>query len=126
MIFLILTHKKKSYEYLNNEININYYVIHINDYKKKQGQLRIQNIKDNENKLKRKINLFNGIDGKKIDINNLENYHPHLKNNYITEYRGEIGCYLSHFHLINDLDENNDYTVIFEDDFFINKTNLQC
>jgi len=124
VIFLILISKKKKYEHLNNEININYYVIHINDYTKYQSRSRIKNIKENELKLKKQIKLFNGIDGKKINIENLKIYHPKLKNNYITEYLGEIGCYLSHFNLINSLEENTDYTVIFEDDFYINKNDL--
>lgn len=124
IIFYILVSKKKKYEHLNNEINIDYYVIHIKDYTKPQSKLRIKNIKENEIKLKQKINFFDGIDGKKIDFNNLEKYHPQLKNNYITDYLGEIGCYLSHFNLINNLEENNNYSVIFEDDFFINKNDL--
>jgi len=124
IIFLILISKKKSYEHLNNQIDIDYYVIHIKNYTKPQSRLRIKNIKENEEKLKQKINLFDGIDGKKIDINNLKIYHPELKNNYITEYLGEIGCYLSHFNLINNLEENEKYSVIFEDDFFINKNDL--
>lgn len=124
IIIFILSINKNTKECLNNEINIDYFVIHIKNYEKSKSLLRLNNIKENENKLNQKIILFDGIDGKKIDINNLQIYHENLKNNYITEYLGEIGCYLSHFNLINNLNENDNYSVIFEDDFHIKNENL--
>ena len=95
----------KSYEY---------YVIHCNDDK------RYNNILAMESLLSHKINIFNGVNGSDFNINNLNQIDPNLKLNINFRLKGMLGCYLSHFNLIKSmLYSNNDYTIIFEDDFCI-------
>jgi len=78
------------------------------------------NITKNEKKLKHKINIFNAIIGKNIDLNKLDNFDKNLKLNYKFKHPGELGCYLSHYLLIKKAAKSNKkYTVIFEDDFKI-------
>lgn len=111
---------------LNNDINnIKYYVIHLVDQ-----SMRFNQIYKMLNILKQNINIFPAIYGK--DIINLSYYNSELTCTYKTNSINEIGCYLSHFMLIDYLLNNsineeiasNNYTVIFEDDFMIINQNL--
>ncbi len=101
-------------------IIIDYYVIHmINSIERKQ------NINLMESKLKKCINIFNAIDGN--NITNINDYDSELKCTIKTINKNLLGCYLSHYLLIKQLINNNindNYTVIFEDDFNINYDNL--
>jgi len=91
---------------------------------------RLQNIKNQEDKINNKIEIFNGVNGLKLDINDLKeknilaNYNK-LSENY-NHKMGEIGCYLSHLNIYKKIKENNKkgYTIIFEDDFLINSSNF--
>jgi GR25 family glycosyltransferase involved in LPS biosynthesis len=84
---------------------------------------RKNNIDNMEKKLNKKINIFNAIDGSNIkDINNYN-----INSTFLTLNKNILGCYLSHYLLINKLIEeqiNENYTVIFEDDFYIIYDNL--
>ncbi len=95
--------------------NVTYYVIHM-----KGNEKRYNNILMNEKKLNKKINIFDAINGKTLDLNNLSIFHPQLQLTYKYLYVGEVGCYLSHFMLLKSLlDKKEGYTVIFEDDLKI-------
>jgi len=91
---------------------------------------RLQNIKNQEDKINNKIEIFNGVNGLELDINDLKeknilaNYNK-LSENY-NHKMGEIGCYLSHLNIYKKIKENNKkgYTIIFEDDFLINSSNF--
>lgn len=125
IVFFAFINSQKLNEGMKNENqhhNITYIVIHM-----KGNRERYENVLLNETKLKQKINIFDAIDGKKINLNDLTNYAPNLKNNFIPNkytpnfniYAGVIGCYLSHLMVIKNIDTNTGYTVIFEDDLKI-------
>lgn len=123
IIFIIIIIKNyEHYNELNESKYIDYYVIHIDNLSNKK---RKDNIKINEIKLGKKINIFNAINGKNIDKNKLDKYDKNIKLNCNFKKNGELGCYLSHFILIkNAIKSNKKYTVIFEDDFKILSNNL--
>jgi len=91
---------------------------------------RLQNIKNQEDKINKKINIFNGINGLKLNLddlikkNILSDYHNLSKNE--NHAKREIGCYLSHLSIYKKIKKANKdgYTIIFEDDFLINSDNL--
>jgi GR25 family glycosyltransferase involved in LPS biosynthesis len=102
----------------DNNILINYYVIHMDT-----AIERKQNMINMEIKLNKKINIFRAIDGK--DIKYINDYDVNCT--FKTQNKNILGCYLSHYLLIkNLLDQqiNENYTVIFEDDFNIIYDNL--
>ena len=92
----------------------------------------MENINTQTKILNKDIILFKAIDGEQL------NYDKLLEKNIIQkEYwnniqkKGVYGCYMSNYKLIeklkNDYDNNlldSDYSIIFEDDFKINVTNL--
>jgi len=92
---------------------------------------RIQNIKNQESKINNKINIFDGVNGLKLDINELIKNNILDKNHKLSENinhsKREIGCYLSHFNIYKKIKKDNKkgYTIIFEDDFIINSSNLK-
>jgi GR25 family glycosyltransferase involved in LPS biosynthesis len=92
---------------------ITYYVIHLNT-----NLQRKLNIEKQEKKLGQTINKFNAILGSEIDTNSYTN----LIFNFKYKSVNELGCYLSHFSLLNIITEVDGYTVIFEDDFTIENT----
>lgn len=92
---------------------------------------RIQNIKNQEFKINNKINIFDGVNGLKLDINELIK-NDILDKNYklsknINHAKREIGCYLSHYNIYKKIKKENKkgYTIIFEDDFIVNSPNLK-
>jgi GR25 family glycosyltransferase involved in LPS biosynthesis len=91
---------------------------------------RLKNIKNQEEKLKKKINIFNGINGIKLDVDDLIRRNilvkDHKLNKNYNHAKREIGCYLSHLNIYEIIKKNNKkgYTIIFEDDFLINSDNL--
>ena len=122
MFLIIYGFFSKCYEtFDNSELNlIDYYVIHIKSYTS-----RLNNILENKKKLGYPINIFDGVIGKEVDINNLELFDPNINFNFKYTYINEIGCYLSHLMLIKSiLNKNTGYTVVFEDDFIIIDDNL--
>jgi GR25 family glycosyltransferase involved in LPS biosynthesis len=103
-----------------SEENINYYVIHMKD-----SHNKYDNIIKNENKLQKKINIYDAVIGKNIDLNNLSKIDPNINFNFNYNYISEVGCYLSHMLLIKSLiNSNSKYSVVFEDDLKILADNL--
>jgi glycosyl transferase family 25 len=99
---------------------IDYNVIHLKNLKEKK-----KNILNNEKKLNKKINIFDAIIGKNIDIDKLNVYDENIKLNYEFKTKSELGCYLSHLMLIKKaINSNKKYTVVFEDDFTILSNDL--
>lgn len=92
---------------------------------------RIQNIKNQESKINNKINIFDGVNGLKLDINELIKNHKLDKNHKLSENinhaKKEIGCYLSHYNIYKKIKKDNKrgYTIIFEDDFIVNSSNFK-
>ena len=91
---------------------------------------RLQNIKNQEDKINKKINIFNGINGLKLNLDDLikknilsDNHNLSKNENHA---KREIGCYLSHLSIYKKIKKANKdgYTIIFEDDFLINSDNL--
>lgn len=115
-ILLILCHKKKE-NFANPEItqdNIKIYVITL------RQEQRMINIKNQEKKIKQKIELMDAVKGDTLNINELlgsgllsESYKDANKIK-----KREIGCYMSHMNLYNLIKTNNmqGYTLILEDD----------
>ena len=92
---------------------IEYQVIHIRSNKD-----RYENILSNQEKLKKPITIFDAVVGSEIDITHLETFDPQIKNNFNHVFINEVGCYLSHLMLVKQITSTG-YTVVFEDDFFI-------
>ena len=92
---------------------------------------RIKNIKEQEVKINNRITRFNAVNGLKLDINELikndilDKNHILYKN--INSAKKEIGCYLSHLNIYKKIKKDNKkgYTIIFEDDFIVNSSNLK-
>ena len=72
---------------------------------------RIQNIKNQESKINNKINIFDGVNGLKLDINELIKNHKLDKNHKLSENinhaKKEIGCYLSHYNIYKKIKKDN-------------------
>lgn len=87
---------------------MDYYVITMTSNKE-----RINNVNLLQEKLKKEIIIFGAIDGNKVNIKDFE-----VKINYPFKFKGQIGCYLSHYYLYKEVLKNtsSNYTVIFEDD----------
>jgi len=110
-------------EMLENKKKIDYYVISL-----KVSEDRLKNIKQQQQKLNKKINIFEAVNGDNIDINNVSNQIVADSFKEQSKHRKrEIGCFLSHYYILKLIKSNNvpdGYTVIFEDDFDIIKDNL--
>jgi GR25 family glycosyltransferase involved in LPS biosynthesis len=116
-------------------MQIQYYLIHCQEHKERK-----EHIDNFQNKFKQKVNIFDGIYTKNVSIENqldyINNFNKDLRlvtnksfdndNDYEFSYSGEIGCYLSHFSIIEKIMNDNktnidyDYSVIFEDDIDFN------
>jgi GR25 family glycosyltransferase involved in LPS biosynthesis len=107
-------------------MQIKYYLIHCKEHKERQ-----EHIDNFQNKFEQQINIFDGIYTKNVPLEKSldyinafnKTYNKNIIKKFSFKYSGEIGCYLSHFSIIekimNDKTNNtldNDYTVIFEDD----------
>ena len=104
---------------VENYNNVNYYVIHI-----LSDNTRHKNIVNHIKKIKLKINIFDAIEGKKIISNDV--FINELQINQQGKFKpGEIGCYLSHLSLLYTIKDDDNYTVIFEDDFKIEDCNFE-
>jgi GR25 family glycosyltransferase involved in LPS biosynthesis len=119
--FLRINYKDENFE--NSDI-FDMYVITLGK------QERLQNIKNQEKKINNKIEIFDAVNGLKLDINYLKNNNILVNENTLSENynhkMGEIGCYLSHLNIYKKIKEDNKkgYTIIFEDDFLINSSNF--
>ena len=97
--------------------SIEYFVIHCS-----ANAERVQNIELQEKRLGQSIQRFEATMGKDVQLNHLDLYDPRIRYTPFRETRGmnEIGCYLSHFRLIQSRKHlKTGYTVIFEDDFHV-------
>jgi GR25 family glycosyltransferase involved in LPS biosynthesis len=101
-------------------IKINYYMIHCIEHKD-----RLENINRAKLKLQKPIIMFDGINTKNVLLTNqhnfINNFNKDIKPNFFFKKNGQIGCYLSHFKIIENIMQNNlntGYSVIFEDDVF--------
>lgn len=125
ILFIIYINIKKIHIDLFTDIkfnNISYNVIHM----KNSNENKYNNILNIEKQINQKINIFDAIVGKNVNLKNLKIFDNNIKFNFNYNYIGEVGCYLSHLLLIKkaSTDNINDYTVIFEDDFKVNNDNL--
>ena len=63
----------------------------------------MENINNQEKKINNKIQIFDAVNGKKLDINDLKNNNILANENTLSEdynhKMGEIGCYLSHLNI---------------------------
>ena len=128
LLIIVLTYYFSNKENFDTNDKIRYYVITLH------SQDRLENIRKQQEKLKAKIELFDGIIGKNlknIDIQSSKdpviefteniNLDDNTQDNTIK--KNEIGCYLSHYYLYKKIAQENTsstYSVIFEDDFIIN------
>jgi GR25 family glycosyltransferase involved in LPS biosynthesis len=120
-LILILFINNNCYENFDNDNDIDYYVIHLKD----SSPERKENILNNQEILGKKINMFDAVYGKHVDLNNLKTFDRNINFNFNYEYIAEVGCYLSHLMLIKKSMENKKkYTVIFEDDFVLEDKNI--
>ncbi len=117
---------------LFNNFETKFEVVHMSG-----NQERLENIKNQENIAEIQIDLFEAVNGSKIDIPKLHKegivkqpWDTHRYNNAPNEklkdkiMKGEIGCYLSHLYLLKKI-ANSDYdgwTIIFEDDLVLSNT----
>ncbi len=125
ILFIIYINVKKVYVDLFTNIKLNkisYNVIHM----KNSNENKYNNILNIEKQINQKINIFDAIVGKNVNLKNLKIFDKNINFNFNYNYIGEVGCYLSHLLLIKQasLDTVNNYTVIFEDDFKVNNDNL--
>jgi GR25 family glycosyltransferase involved in LPS biosynthesis len=123
IIFIFLI-PRYNIELFNNKNNIDLYVITLGK------EERIENINNQQKKIGKKINIYNGVIGLKLDLNDLikkdilSANHDLSKNT--NHAKREAGCYLSHFNIYKKIKKDNKkgYTIIFEDDFLIDSENL--
>lgn len=100
-------------------INIQMYVISL------KHDDRLENIKKQENKINKKITIFDAIKGDQLNIDQtFENGTIDEKYKNATKQRKRvIACYMSHLNLLKEIKINNikdsKYSIIFEDDFDI-------
>ena len=80
---------------------------------------RKSNVNNIKNLLNNNLIIFPAIIGKNIDTKNIQQYHPKLLFNFDFTFVNEIGCYLSHFYILQEIIEIIGYTVILEDDIII-------
>lgn len=112
--------------WIKSNVNIQYRLIHCAEHTEREHYTHI--IRET---LGLPIQLFDGIYTKNVDLSNQLEYIKNFNHNFNFDenrkfyfYRsGQIGCYLSHFKIIEEILENNynnlfvnDYSVIFEDD----------
>jgi GR25 family glycosyltransferase involved in LPS biosynthesis len=105
---------------------IKYYLIHCLEHVDREKHIESQ-----KKYLGKPIKIFTGINTKNIKLEDqieyIDNFDKNIKFNENHNFRfylpGQIGCYLSHFKLIEKImieNQNNidvsDYSVIFEDD----------
>lgn len=111
----------EKYTDINDSQHIDYQVIHL----KNSCEKKYNNILLNQEKLGKKINIFNGIYGKNVDTNNLALFDSNIKLNYKFRNKSELGCYLSHLMVYKNASKSNKkFTVLFEDDLDIVPNNL--
>jgi glycosyl transferase family 25 len=121
IFFLVRKLFFKTTEYFEN-FDIKMYVISL------KNEDRMNNIKMQENKINSEIEIFDAVKGWELNAEEL------FKNGIISEsyknpnryQQGQLGCYMSHLNLLNKIkkENNNGYSIIFEDDFNITEDNF--
>jgi GR25 family glycosyltransferase involved in LPS biosynthesis len=120
----VLLYQSKNIESYQNEETITIFVITLKQEK------RLINIEKQEKKLGEKIIMHDAVKGDLLDIDQLINEGLISEASYKdgADYRKrEIGCYMSHISIYNNIKKNNEndgYTIVFEDDFNINTDNF--
>jgi hypothetical protein len=110
------------------KLDLKYYIIHL-----EKATNRLKNIEELKNKLNCELTIFNAIDGNDIleiteegiIFKTIKIEAPYTLDICIKDklYPGEIGNYFSHLSLLYQIKKLNlihGYTIIFEDDIFIN------
>jgi GR25 family glycosyltransferase involved in LPS biosynthesis len=102
--------------------NINMYVISL------RHKDRIDNIKSQEKKIGKSVTIFDAVKGDQLNPEQLFN-DGIISEKYKTANKQEkrvIGCYMSHYNVLQKIKKDNKdgYTVIFEDDFYIDSPNF--
>lgn len=124
VIIFIFFNRKLNIELFDKTDILDLYVITLGK------EERIINIEKQQSKLNNKIKIFNAVNGKKLNYNELIASNIIVNDNNLSKKHdkkmGQIGCYLSHFNIYKKIKkENKDgYTFIFEDDFLIKSENL--
>ena len=124
VIFFAFVKPKYNIELFDSSDILDLYVITLGK------EERIANIKSQETKIGKKINIYNGVIGLNLDMNDLikkdilSEYHNLSKN--ANHAKREAGCYLSHLNIYKKIKKDNKkgYTIIFEDDFLVDSENL--
>lgn len=107
-------------------MKIKYFIIHCAEHVERKNYIDTLQIKLNQ-----EIEIFNGINTKVVNLNDqnkyIETFNKNIrfdnKTNFKFFFPGQIGCYLSHFKLVEKImneqkqqTSNSEYSVIFEDD----------
>jgi len=107
---------KKSYEGFETP-TFDMYVISL------KNPERLENIKKQEEKIGKKITIFDAVKGSELDLEVLSKsgtlIEPNNFNNVYNQKKREVGCYLSHYRIYEKIKPNSNYTIVFEDDFEI-------
>lgn len=90
--------------------------------------IRIQNVNKLEKQIGKPIRRFPAVEGKTLNLDDLTSFHPNMKLVSRDLKPNVVGCYLSHYSILNQIAQNNEstdgYTVIFEDDASTNHADL--
>jgi GR25 family glycosyltransferase involved in LPS biosynthesis len=113
-------------------MKLQYYIIHCLEHSE-----RLDHINNFKNIFGKEIIIFPGINTTKVSLEDQEQYISNYNKNIIFKENfrfcraGEIGCYLSHFNIIENIMINQqnkeseyDYSIIFEDDVWFDSTNI--
>ena len=120
LIFLIIYLFKKS----NRQKRYNNFKLYVISLKQPN---RLININNQQQKIGNIIEIVEGVNGDLLDENIM--YDPKISINSSfydnTQIKKrEIGCYLSHYYLYNKIVNDDNYSIIFEDDFDIRTNDL--
>jgi GR25 family glycosyltransferase involved in LPS biosynthesis len=124
VIFFAFLNLKYNTELFDNSGNLDLYVITLGK------EERIANINNQQKKIGKKINIYNGVIGLKLDMNDLIKKdilsEDHNLSKNINHAKREAGCYLSHLNIYKKIKKDNKkgYTIIFEDDFLVDSDNF--
>jgi len=94
-----------------------------------KNTIRIKQINEQQYKYNFNVTVFDAINGNTLDQDDLYNkkiLSINFKDNNSPKRYREIGCYMSHLQLLQNIKNNynSKYSVIFEDDFIISNNNF--
>jgi GR25 family glycosyltransferase involved in LPS biosynthesis len=87
-------------------------------------EARVQNVNKLEQTLGKPIRRFPAVQGATLNLDNLTDFGPNMKLVKRDLKPNVVGCYLSHYSILNQVEQNDGYTVIFEDDAKTDLPNL--